>query len=158
VRKFLDIFLWALCTVIMAGLIANASPGSHMKPRDEPTPSVTPAPEPTETPEPTGSPEPGETESPDPGDSGSPDAQGGGADFSACEGLKRLANAECRVAANGDAHPNHGLANAAQRLQDNQARHDARAAASGSGASNGRSRDAHGKSGQPHGNANARAK
>jgi hypothetical protein len=158
VRKLLDIFLWALCTMIMAGLIANASPGSHVKSKDEPTPSVTLAPEPTESPEPTETPEPSATESPDPGDSGSPDARGGGADFSACEGLRRLANAECRVAANNDAHPNHGLPNAEQHLQDNQARHDANAAGQGAGTSNGQSGDAHGKSGQPHANANAHAK
>jgi hypothetical protein len=92
------------------------------------------------------------------------DPSSDGADFSACEGLTGLDNAICRHEALLVIQPdNQGLQNSLGHLQENKAKHDAKAAddsgefppEDSASSSNGHG---HGQSGEPHGNAGGNGK
>ncbi len=134
-RRFVQVFAWALSAAIVGGVIASASPGRQSGPKDDPSPVVSLVPVATGT------------EAPDTESDGS-----SGPDFSACEGLKGLENAICRHEALLAIHPDdQGLANSLGHLQENLSKHDDGNRAS---ASHGHSDEPHGQSDEPHGNGN----
>jgi hypothetical protein len=151
VRRFVQVFAWALSAVIVGGVIASASPGHQNRPNDDPASVISVAPVPTETsapePEETGAPESDEAEASDTG-SGASTAP----DFSACVGLTGLENAICRHEALLEVHPNdQGLANSLAHLQENLSKREGGDQGSGT---HGHSDEPHGNSDEPHGNGN----